>query len=126
MNISAWAIRTPLPVILLFVILTGLGLKSYGTLPITYFPAINVPTVGVTVEEPAAAPDQIEIQITKLVEDSVATLSDIKHIESTISEGRSETTVEFEIGVPVDRAVSDVRDAVTKIRAIIGKKGGAS
>jgi multidrug efflux pump subunit AcrB len=116
MNISTWAIRTPLPVILLFVILTGLGLKSYGTLPITYFPAINVPTVGVTVEEPAAAPDQIEIQITRLVEDSVATLSDIKHIESTISEGRSETTVEFEIGVPVDRAVSDVRDAVTKIR----------
>ena len=116
MNISAWAIRTPLPVILLFVILTGLGLKSYGTLPITYFPAINVPTVGVTVEEPAAAPDQIEIQITRLVEDSVATLSDIKHIESTISEGRSETTVEFEIGVPADRAVADVRDAVTKIR----------
>jgi multidrug efflux pump subunit AcrB len=116
MNISAWAIRTPLPVILLFIILTGLGLKSYATLPVTYFPAINVPTVGVTVEEPAAAPDQIEIQITRLIEDSVATLSGIKDISSTISEGRSETTVEFEIGVPFDRAVSDVRDAVTKIR----------
>jgi multidrug efflux pump subunit AcrB len=116
MNISAWAIRTPLPVILLFVILTGLGLKSYATLPITYFPAINVPTVGVTVEEPAAAPDQIEIQITRLVEDSVATLSGIKHISSTISEGRSETEIEFEIGMPIDRAVSDVRDAVAKIR----------
>ncbi|MBX5092063.1 efflux RND transporter permease subunit [Rhizobium lentis] len=116
MNISAWAIRTPLPVILLFVILTALGLKSYATLPITYFPAINVPAVGVTVEEPAAAPGQIETEITRLIENSVAGLSDIKEISSIISEGRSETAVEFEIGVPIDRAVSDVRDAVTKIR----------
>lgn len=116
MNISAWAIRTPLPVILLFLVLTGLGLKSYDTLPITYFPTINVPLVGVTIKEPAAAPDQIEVQITKLVEDNIAVLPDIKHIKSSISEGRSATTVEFEIGVPIDRALSDVRDAVTKIR----------
>jgi multidrug efflux pump subunit AcrB len=116
MNISAWAIREPVPVILLFLVLTALGLSSYYTLPITYFPAINVPAVSVTIEEPAAAPDQIEVQITKLVEDSVAGLADIRHIDSSVSEGRSVTTVEFEIGVPVDRAISDVRDAVTKIR----------
>ncbi|TGQ04462.1 efflux RND transporter permease subunit [Mesorhizobium sp. M2E.F.Ca.ET.219.01.1.1] len=116
MNISAWAIRTPVPVVLLFLLLTGLGLRSYQTLPITYFPTVDVPEVKVTIEESAASPEEMEVQITKLVEDSVAVLPKIKHIKSMISEGRSETNVKFEIGVPIDRAMSDVRDAVTKIR----------
>lgn len=116
MNISAWAIRKPLPVALLFLVLTALGLASYNTLPITYFPAINVPTVGVTIEQSAAAPGQLEVQVTRLVEDSIAALADIDEMKSDISQGRSVTTVEFEIGVPVDRAVADVRDAITKIR----------
>jgi multidrug efflux pump subunit AcrB len=116
MNMSAWAIRNPVPVILLFLVLTALGIFSYTTLPITYFPTIDVPMVGVTITQSAAAPDQLELQATEIVEGAVVAIPGIKHIESTISEGRSVTTVEFEIGVPTDRAVSDVRDAVARIR----------
>jgi multidrug efflux pump subunit AcrB len=116
MNISAWAIRNPVPVALLFLVLTALGLLSYSRLPITYFPVIDVPTVRVTITQSSGAPDQMEIQSTRLVEDAIIAIPGIKEIKSSISEGRSETTVEFEIGVPTDRAVSDVRDAVARIR----------
>lgn len=116
-NISAWAIRQPLPSILLFVILTVAGLYSFARLPITYFPTIVTPSVKVTVEQSGATPIELETEVTRLIENAIASLPAIKELSSTIGEGRSVTTVEFELGlVSADRAMNDVRDAVTRIR----------
>ena len=116
-NISAWAIRNPLPSILLFVVLTVVGLYSFATLPITYFPTIITPAVKVTIEQSGATPVELETEVTRRVEDAIASLPSIKELSSTIGEGRSVTTVEFELGViSPDRAMADVRDAVTRIR----------
>ncbi|MFC6487097.1 efflux RND transporter permease subunit [Nitratireductor sp. GCM10026969] len=117
-NISAWAIRNPLPSILFFVILTVVGLYSFSRLPITYFPPIITPLVKVTIEQSGATPTELEIEVTRRVENAVAPLTGIKKITSTIDQGKSVTNVEFELGVvPPDRAVVDVRDAVAKIRS---------
>ena len=116
-NISAWAIRNPLPSILLFVVLTIVGLYSFARLPITYFPTIVTPEVKVTVEQSGATPVELETEVTRLVENAIASLPAIKELSSTIGEGRSVTTVEFELGlVSPDRAMEDVRDAVSRIR----------
>jgi hydrophobe/amphiphile efflux-1 (HAE1) family protein len=116
-NISAWAIRNPLPSILLFVVLTIVGLYSFARLPITYFPTIVTPEVKVTVEQSGATPVELETEVTRLVENAIASLPAIKELSSTIGEGRSVTTVEFELGlVSPDRAMEDVRDAVARIR----------
>ncbi|MEV4609221.1 efflux RND transporter permease subunit [Neorhizobium sp. LMR1-1-1.1] len=116
-NISAWAIRNPLPSILLFVILTVVGIYSFTRLPITYLPTIITPAVKVTVEQSGATPVELETEVTRLVENAIASLPAIKELSSTIGEGRSVTTVEFELGlVSPDRAMNDVRDAVTRIR----------
>jgi hydrophobe/amphiphile efflux-1 (HAE1) family protein len=116
-NISAWAIRNPLPSILLFVILTIVGLYSFAKLPITYFPTIITPTVKVTVEQSGATAVELETEVSRLVENAIASLPAIKELSSTIGEGRSVTTVEFELGeVSPDRAMADVRDAVARIR----------
>ncbi|MCL6706282.1 efflux RND transporter permease subunit [Pseudomonas sp. R2.Fl] len=116
-NISAWAIRNPLPSILLFVVLTVLGLYSFSRLPITYFPTIITPLVQVTVEQSGATPVELETEVTRPIEDAIATLPSIKEIKSTIDQGRSVTTVEFELGlVSPDRAADDVRDAVARVR----------
>ncbi|MCA1443142.1 efflux RND transporter permease subunit [Ensifer sp. IC4062] len=116
-NISAWAIRNPLPSILLFVVLTVVGLYSFARLPITYFPAIITPAVKVTIEQSGATPVELETEVTLRVEDAIASLPSIKELSSTIGEGRSVTTVEFELGaISPDRAMADVRDAVTRIR----------
>ncbi|QFR33650.1 efflux RND transporter permease subunit [Ancylobacter sp. TS-1] len=116
LNISAWAIRKPVPSIVLFVVLTAIGLYTFDQLPITRMPNIDVPIVSVTITQPGAAPSELEAQVTKRVETSVAGVQGVKHITSTITEGTSLTVVEFQLETQVDRAVNDVRDAVTKIR----------
>ncbi|MDR6817537.1 multidrug efflux pump subunit AcrB [Neorhizobium sp. 2083] len=118
MNISAWAIRKPLPSLLLFVVLTVVGLYSFTQLPITYFPTIIEPVVKITVEQSGATPSELETEVTRPVENAVATLPNIKEMKSTVTQGRSVTEVEFELGlVSPDRAVADVRDAVVKVRS---------
>ncbi|QIB34099.1 efflux RND transporter permease subunit [Ancylobacter pratisalsi] len=117
LNISAWAIRKPVPSIVLFVVLTAIGLYTFDRLPITRMPNIDVPIVSVVVTQPGAAPSELESQVTKRVETAIAGVQGVKHISSSISEGSSVTTVEFQLETLVDRAVNDVRDAVTGIRS---------
>ncbi|MBM7324837.1 efflux RND transporter permease subunit [Agrobacterium sp. S2] len=117
-NLSAWAIRKPLPSILLFFILTVAGVYSFSRLPVTYFPTIIAPLVKVTVEQPGAAAAELETEVAKLVEDAVASLPGLKELSSKIGQGRSVTSVEFEVGeVTPDRALVDVRDAIARIRS---------
>jgi len=69
------------------------------------------------VTDPGAAPAELETQVTRIVENAVATVGDVVHITSNVQDGVSATTVEFVFGKDIDRAVNDVRDAVTRIRS---------
>ena len=117
LNISAWAIRKPVPSLVLFVVLFALGIVHFQNLPITRMPNIDLPLVSISVNQAGAAPSELETQVTKKIEASVAGLSGVKHISSSLSEGTALTTVEFRLETEVDRAVNDVRDAVAKIRS---------
>jgi len=116
-NFSAWSIRNPVVPILLFIVLTILGLMSFGNLPITRFPNIDVPIVNVTVVDPGVAPSELETQVTKRVEDAVANITGVKNVMSTITEGTSQTVIEFRLEVDTQTAVNDVKDAVERIRS---------
>ncbi|MBX3569432.1 MAG: efflux RND transporter permease subunit [Rhizobiaceae bacterium] len=116
-NFSAWAIRNPVAPILLFIVLIVLGLMSFGKLPVTRFPNIDVPIVNVTVTDPGVAPSELETQVTKRVEDAVANIAGVKNVISTITEGNSQTLIEFRLEVDTQTAVNDVKDAVERIRS---------
>ena len=116
-NISADAIRKPIPPIIIFVLLTFAGLLGFHKLGINQFPDVDIPMVTVTVTQPGAAPAELETQVTRIVENAVATVGDVAHIMSTMSDGSSATMIEFQFGKNLDRAVNDVRDAVTRVRA---------
>ncbi len=116
-NISAWAIRTPVPSLVLFMVLIALGIFSFNRLPITRFPNIDVPIVSITIIQPGAAPSELETQITKRVEDAVAGIIGVKHTTSNIVEGSATTLIEFQLGTPIDRAVNDAKDAIARIRS---------
>ncbi|BCH33724.1 ABC transporter permease [Mesorhizobium sp. L-8-10] len=116
-NFSAWSIRNPIPPILLFIVLTALGLMSFASLPVTRFPNIDFPLVAVTVTDPGVAPSELETQVTKRVEDAVANISGVKNVTSTITEGNSQTLVEFRLDVETQTAVNDVKDAIERIRS---------
>jgi hydrophobe/amphiphile efflux-1 (HAE1) family protein len=117
LNVSAWAIRKPIPSIVLFIVLMVLGAFSFQGMSITRFPNIDIPIVNITVTQAGAAPSELQNQVTKRVEDAVAGVAGVKHIISAISEGLSNTTIQFHLEVNVDRALNDVKDAVAKIRA---------
>jgi hydrophobe/amphiphile efflux-1 (HAE1) family protein len=117
LNISAASIKRPIPGVVLFVVLSILGLFAFSELPITRFPNIDIPLVQVAVSESGAAPSELETQVTKRIEDSVANLTGVKHVMSTVSDGLSSTVIEFQLETDTDRAVDDVKDAIAKIRA---------
>jgi len=116
-NMSAWAIRHPVSPVVLFVVLFFLGVVAFIRLPINQNPDISFPFVSVNVSQPGAAPPEIETQIIQKIEGAVASIGGVKNIQSTAMEGSAQVGIEFQIGTPVDRAVTDVRDAVSKVRA---------
>jgi len=115
-NISAWAIRHPLPPIVLFVVLLFMGLVSFMRLPVTADPDISFPGVTVTINQPGAAPQEMETQVLQKVEGAIAGIGNLDNITSWAVEGSAFIFVQFELGTPIDRAVADVRDAVAKVR----------
>ncbi len=117
MNFVTWSIRNPVPVIVMFVGLTVAGLLSFPKLGVQDRPDIEFPAVIVTVTYAGVAPSQMESEITRKVEDAVATISGIEQMTSTVDEGASTTNIEFRFGTDLSAALDDVRDAMTRIRA---------
>ena len=118
LNVSAWSIRRPIPAVVAFAVLTILGLVSFRTMSITRFPNIDIPIVRVLITQSGAAPSELESQVTKKVEDAVASVNGVWHIASTVTDGSSSTIVQFNVGsVDIDRALNDVKDQISKIRS---------
>jgi HAE1 family hydrophobic/amphiphilic exporter-1 len=116
LRISSWAIHNPIPVVVLFVALTLAGVFSYMALPIKQFPDVSFPQVVVTVTQAGAAPEELENQVTRPVENAVAGIQDIDMIQSTVVQGVSTTVIAFEIGADEQKAADDVQAAVDRIR----------
>jgi HAE1 family hydrophobic/amphiphilic exporter-1 len=118
-RISAWSIRNPIPIALLFIALALAGVAAYAQMPIKQFPNVVFPLVSVTVTQSGAAPSEIETQITRPVEDAIAGVENVRHISSDITLGASVTSIEFQLGTDLQRATDEVRTAVERARAIL-------
>ncbi len=118
MNFVTWSIRNPVPVIMMFIALTVAGIISFPKLGVLDRPDVEFPAVVVTVTYPGVAPTQMESEITRKVEDSLATLAGIEEMRSSVSEGASTTTtIQFTFGVKITEKMDEVRDALTRIRS---------
>ncbi|MBF0184119.1 MAG: efflux RND transporter permease subunit [Magnetococcales bacterium] len=116
MNVSAWSIRNPVPAILLFALLTLLGLGSFRALGIQNFPDIEVPVITVLATMEGAAPTQMETEIVRKMEDSIATLGGVEHVRSNIGDGSATIAVEFVIDKDPEVALNEVRNAIDTVR----------
>jgi multidrug efflux pump subunit AcrB len=117
MNVSAWCIRNPIPALMLFVLLTFGGLVSFSSMKVQNFPDLDLPTVTVTCSLPGASPSQLETDVARKIEYSIATLQGLKHITTKVQDGSVNMTVEFRLEKPVQEAVEDVRSAVSRVRS---------
>ena len=116
MNFSAWSIHRPLPAILAFILLCAAGILGFFKLAVSEFPDISVPTVRVSVGLPGASPSTLETQVTRKIEDAVASVPHIDEMRSTVSEGVSVTYIRFELARDGNVAKDEVRDAIDRIR----------
>ncbi len=116
MNLSTWSIRHPVPPIALFVVLCIAGMVSFFRLPVTAMPNVDLPVVLVHVAAPGTAPSEIASQVIQPIESEVSDIAGLRHVEATARDGMAQLTIQFEMGTNTDRALNDVKDAVTAAR----------
>jgi len=116
MNMSTWAIRTPVPALALFLVLCVVGLVSFSRLPVTQFPNIDIPIITVTVTQPGSAPAEVVSQIIKPIEGVVSDITGVKHVSATANDSSASISIEFALETQTDRALSDVKDAIAGVQ----------
>ncbi|HME05389.1 MAG TPA: efflux RND transporter permease subunit, partial [Bryobacteraceae bacterium] len=108
-------IRRPVFATMLIMCLLVMGLASYRSLGVDYFPKIDFPTVTITTTLRGAAPEEVESQVTKRVEEAVNTISGIDDLRSTSAEGISQVFIQFVLEKNGEVAAQEVRDKVSSI-----------
>jgi HAE1 family hydrophobic/amphiphilic exporter-1 len=108
-------IQRPVFATMLILSLVVVGTFSYFSLGVDLFPKVDIPTVQVTVSDPGASPEEIETEITKKVEDSINTISQIDEVRSVSSEGLSLCTITFDLSKNGDVAAQEVQNKVNLI-----------
>lgn len=117
MNVSAWSIRNPIPSVMLFIMLSLAGLLCFHWMKIQQFPDIELPTITVTAALPGASPPQLETEVARKLENSVATLQGLKNQYTTITDGSVTITAEFVLEKSIQEALDDTRNAVSQVRS---------
>jgi len=117
MNLSSWSIRNPVPALMVFVLLTFGGLLAFTSMKVQNFPDLDLPTITVSASLPGASPSQLETDVARKVENSIASLQGVKHIYTKVQDGGVTITTEFRLEKPVQEALDDVRSAVSRVRA---------
>ncbi|ENX23112.1 hypothetical protein F892_02355 [Acinetobacter vivianii] len=117
MNFATWSIRNPIPAILLFVLLTIVGIWGFGSLPTQNLPDLDLPMVTVTVAQPGVAPAQLETEVARKVEDSLASLNGLRHLQTSVTDGLVTIQVEFELEKNISDALIETKNAVDSVRS---------
>lgn len=117
MNISSWSINNPIPVILLFILTTFLGLYSFQNMQIQNMPDVDLPLVTVKINHQGAASSYIENDIIRKLENVFSSVQGVKHITASVHDGTATIFVEFHIEKTIQEGIDDIRDAVARIRS---------
>jgi multidrug efflux pump subunit AcrB len=112
MNISALSIRYPVPAVMLFILLTLFGLLGFGKLAIQDFPDMDLPVVVVSASLEGAAPEQLETEVARKIEDKLTSLRLLKHVTTVITDGAVSISISFDIDKDGNEALNEVRNAV--------------
>jgi multidrug efflux pump len=115
MILSDVSVTRPVLAAVLSLLLIAFGLVSFERLPLREYPDIDPPVVSIETIYPGAAASVVETRITELIEDRIAGVEGIRFISSRSEDGRSDISVEFEVGRDVDAAANDIRDRVSAV-----------
>jgi HAE1 family hydrophobic/amphiphilic exporter-1 len=110
-------IRRPVFATMLVLFLVVMGLDAYFKLGVDFFPKVEFPIVTVTTTLRGAAPEEVESQVTRRIEEAVNTISGIDDLSSISAEGISLVNIQFVLSKNADVAAQEVRDKVSRIQS---------
>lgn len=108
-------VKRPVFAVMIVVAMVVAGAAAYLELGVDRFPKLDLPTVYVQTTYPGAAPDEIESEVSQVLEDAVATVAGISELRSISSEESSFIIVTFDIDRNLDSGTQDIRDAVNSV-----------
>jgi HAE1 family hydrophobic/amphiphilic exporter-1 len=116
MSPAQFALKRPVTIIMIFVSMIAVGLVSSRLLPLEYFPAVDVPFIGIQIPYQGSTPEEVEREITRPVEEVIATLAGIKRLESRSSSTGAFIEINFDWGEDVAIKAVEARERVEAIR----------
>ena len=122
MNITALSIRRPSLIIVIFAVLTFMGVASYFSLPIEMVPKFNPPVVTVVTVYPGASPSEVENAVSKPIEDAVSSLEGIEQIQISSQENISFVSLEMGQEINVDKAVQEIQRKLNQVQSVFPKE----
>lgn len=114
---ATWSLRRPIPTILFFALFCLCGFWGFDNMKIHAMPDVVLPTITVVLTQSGAAPAQIETEIARKVEDALADLENLRHLETLITDGVMKINVRFDLGKDISVAMIEVKDAIDRVRA---------
>lgn len=121
MSIYETSVKKPITTALIFVAIAIIGLFALTRLPVELMPDTDTTDIMVITAYPGASAEDIESNVTKLLENSLNSVPNLKHITSKSSENSSVITLQFQAGTPTDEATNDTRDKIDAVRSNLPK-----
>ena len=119
MKIYETSVRKPISVALIFIGVIVFGLYSLKNLGVDHYPDIEVPYISVITMYPGGNAEDIETNITRILEDQLNSVDNLEKITSQSSDNVSVVTLEFEYGCDLTEAANDVRDVVSRTQSLL-------
>ena len=119
MNLTTTSIKRPVTTMMIFLCIIVVGFISIKLLPLEFFPDVDAPFVSVEVPYPGSTPEEVERQITRPIEEVLATIGNIKNIYSHSSENFSNVFLEFDWGENTDVKALEAREKIDGIRNLL-------
>lgn len=119
MKIYESAVRKPISTVLLFVGVMVFGLFSLSRLSVDQYPEIEIPQISVITMYPGANAADIETNITRVLEDNLNTVNNLKKLTSKSQDNVSMITVEFEYGSDLNEGANEIRDVVSRVQSML-------
>ena len=119
MSISEMSVKKPVTALLVFIILSALGIYSLCNLNVDLYPDIDIPYMIVYTGYDNAGPEEVESSITRTLESSLSGLSGLKKMKSESSSGISLIILEMEYGTNLDETANSIRDKIDMVRSYL-------
>lgn len=115
MKLSELSVRRPVLISMIYLLLLLISLLFLKNLDIALYPSVEMPVLSVMVETGDAGPEEVEQQVTKIIENTVGSLESLESITSQSSDGRSMVMLEFAYGTDLDEAASSLESLLSRV-----------